>query len=290
LFLSTTRRAPPLRVAVLGDSRSPGEWDFKTASVAPGGVAWRNLLVRAVGRCAHSWLVALSRAVRLQGLRINCPLAGRQASEMGICCALTGRQASEIENMLLSRGSSGFRDDDMLVCWSLIAMYVRCIARRLQSAERCALRGRQGSWRCIARLQSDVLLGIAKQHSDVSSGFRAVFSWGSPGIIVAMCARQVPEGVLSLMAAARAMCSFPLLVFVRCIAPLFTMDTVHVQPGCGGGAVGSPRTSHVRAHPREHQQGVARQAPHSHSEVSPSGGLVPCGAGNKEGRGPSAIG
>jgi hypothetical protein len=50
--------------------------------------------------------------------------------------------------------------------------------------------------------------------------------------------------------------------FVRFNTSLFTTDTVHVRPRCGGGAVGSPRrTSHVREHPREGHWGVARQAP-----------------------------
>jgi hypothetical protein len=43
--------AGALRVAVLVALRSPGEWDFKTASAAPGGVAWRN--PRPVGASAR---------------------------------------------------------------------------------------------------------------------------------------------------------------------------------------------------------------------------------------------
>jgi hypothetical protein len=86
--------------------------------------------------------------------------------------------------------------------------------------------------------------------------------------------------------------SFPLLVFARCNAPLFTTDAVHVRPRCGGGAVlGVPaRPMFVNIeHPREQQWGVARQGP-PRSEVSRTGGLVSCGAGNREGQGPSVIG
>jgi hypothetical protein len=56
----------------------------------------------------------------------------------------------------------------------------------------------------------------------------------------------------------------------------------------GRSAVGSPRTSHVRENTLGCQWGVARQAP-PRNEVSRSGGLVPCGAGNREGQGPSVI-
>jgi hypothetical protein len=51
---SSEEYRPPagaLRVAVLVALRSPGEWDFKTASAAPGGVAWRN--PRPVGASAR---------------------------------------------------------------------------------------------------------------------------------------------------------------------------------------------------------------------------------------------
>jgi hypothetical protein len=42
-FLCACCCRPPgaLRVAVLGALRSPGEFGFNTAKVAPGGVAWR---------------------------------------------------------------------------------------------------------------------------------------------------------------------------------------------------------------------------------------------------------
>ena len=60
-------------------------------------------------------------------------------------------------------------------------------------------------------------------------------------------------------------CSFPLLVFARCNTPLFTTNryiSCRAKMRWWCWPVGSPRTSRVREHPREHQQGVARQAPH----------------------------